>query len=684
MLRAGDTVGGRFELIGEIGEGGMGRVYEAVDHRYDRPAAVKLIGRNLAQDEEFRLRFEREANTAERATHPHVLPVWDHGDHEGLLYLATPLCDTDLASLLGVRGQLATERVLTILTQIAWALDWAHGRGVVHRDVKPENILLITGPGEDHAYLADFGLAKAGMLETLTHADAPAGFTPAYAAPEQWLAQAVGPSADQYALAATLYTCIAGRPPFHPRRGPSLRDAHINEEPPHLDGVVDGIAPALAAAVGRGLAKAPAQRFGTCRELMIAARSAAFADRPAATTASHEMRTAPGRTTPIRADEPSQPPPPPHAAAVDVTRPSDPPAAPPPAPPAPPAPAPQRSEPVAEPPPASDAATRSRKRRALLVAGPVVLLVALGVVAALLIGGGSENRAPVDKRSALPEFAVGAQPTDIVAGSEGSGGIWVANNGDRSVSRIRPSSGVVEPRAIPIGFSPLSLAVGEGKVWVTGLTGGLREIDPRTARPGRSIDLGGVFNAYAVAAGLGAVWIVNGTQGSVTRIGLDAAGATRRKTIAADTGARDVAIGFDSVWVVNHDAGTVLRLAPDGRRLARIRLKGGVKSIATGSGGVWVANPRRGSVFRVSAGSNSLLSEIKVGGRSEDADVVVGGGRVYYVSHDTGTATRIDPKTNKPMGSPVRITRHAAGATIAGNALWVVDRDRPVVLKLAF
>src|SRR5215210_150098 len=201
-LGVGDVVGGRFRLEAELGEGGMSRVYEAVDLKYQRAAAVKVLARWLAEDEEFRHRFERESVAAERVTHPHVLPIWDHGDEKGLLFLATPLCDLDLGDLISDRGRLDIDRALIIIAQVAWALDWAHGRGVVHRDVKPENVLLVSGPDSEHAYLADFGLARARVDDTLTQAGHPPGLTPAYAAPEQWRGEAIGPAADQYAVAA--------------------------------------------------------------------------------------------------------------------------------------------------------------------------------------------------------------------------------------------------------------------------------------------------------------------------------------------------------------------------------------------------------------------------------------------------------------------------------------------------
>src|SRR5919198_1436143 len=270
-LGLGDVIANRFRLIGDIGQGGMGRVFEAVDLKHDRPAAVKVVYRQLARDPEFRMRFEREAQAAEHATHPHVLPVWDFGTDAGHLFLATPLCDTDVAAMVEDDGPLEVETALAIISQIAWALDWAHRRNVVHRDVKPENILIVTGPTQPHAYLADFGMAKVATTMTLTQMGTPAGLSPAYAAPEQWRGERATPATDQYALAGTLYCCLAGHPPLWPRRRTDeLREAHLHEEPPGLGGARDPRLEAAAPALLRSLEKDPAKRYSTCGELCAA------------------------------------------------------------------------------------------------------------------------------------------------------------------------------------------------------------------------------------------------------------------------------------------------------------------------------------------------------------------------------------------------------------------------------
>ncbi|HEY3019205.1 MAG TPA: serine/threonine-protein kinase [Solirubrobacteraceae bacterium] len=643
-LRVKDVVGGRFRLDAELAEGGMSRVYEAVDLKYDRPAAVKVLARWLADDDEFRQRFERESYAAERVTHPHVLPVWDYGEQEGLLYLATPLCDTDLGHLLSDREKLEPEQALSIIAQIAWALDWAHGRGVVHRDVKPENVLLVGGGRGDHAYLADFGLAKSATGTTLTQAGHPAGLTPAYAAPEQWRGDVVGPAADQYALAATLYTCLTGHPPFHPRRGPSLREAHLHEAPPDVSGVVGGVPEGLAASIARGLAKEPGRRFATCREL-VAAAEASLHRRP--------TETAVDRPRGGEAD------------ALDVggTVPS---------------PAVSDLTPTA---PVADAQARvptARRRRTLVIAGAVAA-AALAVLAAVLVlgsGGGGGSSPPAGK---LVRLAVGRAPIDLAAGA---GGVFAANSGSDTLTRIAPRRGVVKQGAVDAVHTPFGVAVGEGRTWAVGPDGELAALDPETGARLAHKALG--IQADGIAAGYGAVWIFNGTGGTVTRVDVRSGHIRMGRTVRVGLGTTDVAVGFGAVWVTNAGSATLVKLDPrTAKVIDTIRLRGGISGVATGNSAVWVSNPGRGRVIRVDPATGAA-KRFAAGRVADDADVAVGDGAVFYVNHDDGTATRLDPATGRRVGAPVRVTASPSSAVVAAHTLWVADIDRGIVAGLRF
>ena len=648
-LRVGDLVGGRFRLDAELAEGGMSRVFEAVDLKYDRPAAVKVLARWLANDDEFRQRFERESYAAERVTHPHVLPVWDYGEQDGLLYLATPLCDNDLGHLLGERKQLEPEHALSIIAQIAWALDWAHGRGVIHRDVKPENVLLVGGPRGDHAYLADFGLAKAGTDNTLTQAGHPAGLTPAYAAPEQWRGDVVGPAADQYALAATLYTCLAGHPPFHPRRGPSLREAHLHEAPPDVSGVVGGMSDGLAATITRGLAKEPAHRFATCRELVAAAETS--------------LRRRPTETAVDRGR-------PEETEALDTTGTVS-------------SPAESDLSPTAPEPAVAPAAPSRRRRRVLVAAGGVV---AAALVAVLVLGsgsgsggggGGGGGAQPAAGR--VVQLPVGRAPIDLAAGR---GGVFVANSGADTLTRIAPQRALIKQGAIAAVKTPFGVAVGDGRVWAVGPNGDLVALDPGTGRRLASKALN--IQSDGIAAGYGAVWIFNGTGGTVTRVDVSSGQPRIGPIVRVGNGPTDIAVGFGAVWVTNTGSATLVRLDPRSGKVTKIiQLRGGISGLAVGERAVWVSNPRQGSVIRVDPATGAL-KRFRVGRPAQEADVAAGDGAVFYVNHDDGTATRLDPGTGRSKGSPVRVTGSPSSAVIAEHTLWVSDIDRATVAGLRF
>lgn len=274
----GTTLGARFEITGLIGGGGMAFVYRAIDHEYDRPAAVKVMQARLARLPEFRQRFQKEAFLANRASHQHILPVWASGEDRGYFYIATPLADTDLASLIARHPDgLPPRRALDIIGKVAWALDFAHSQGVIHRDVKPENVLIAESPDPDtadHVWLSDFGIAKnVDGTARLTAATAP--FTPATAAPEQIQGgRRLDGRVDQYALTCTLYDALCGAGPFSGYRTNELLHAHLAEPPPAISARNPALLPALDAVIARGMAKSPDARYRSCLDMVHAARQA--------------------------------------------------------------------------------------------------------------------------------------------------------------------------------------------------------------------------------------------------------------------------------------------------------------------------------------------------------------------------------------------------------------------------
>jgi serine/threonine-protein kinase len=274
-LGPGSLVAG-YRLEERVGAGGMAVVFRAVDERLNRPVAVKVLAPWVAADAEFRRRFLREARAAAAVDDPHIIPVHEAGDSGGVLFIAMRFVPgRDVGTLLSNEGPLPPARVGAIISPVASALDAAHAAGLVHRDVKPANMLLDARPGRpDHVYLSDFGVAKAEVASgALTLAGQPPG-TPAFAAPEQIEGLAVDGRADQYALACAAFQMLTGHVPFERDERLAVLLAHLQAEPPPLSAVRPGLPPAADPVFARALAKAPEGRYPTCTQFADALRVA--------------------------------------------------------------------------------------------------------------------------------------------------------------------------------------------------------------------------------------------------------------------------------------------------------------------------------------------------------------------------------------------------------------------------
>jgi Protein kinase domain len=273
-LTGAELAGYRIEAV--AGRGGMGVVYRAWHLGLERPVALKVISPDLASRDEFRRRFRRESRLAAALDHPNVLPLYEAGNHDGVLYIAMRWVDgTDLGHLLHDEAPtgLEVDRGVRLVEQVAGALDAAHARGLVHRDVKPANVLLASEGDGEHAYLADFGLAKRESTGGLTETGRWLG-TADYAAPEQIEGGKVGPDADVYALGAVLYAVLTGQPPFPRESAVAVAYAQIHDAPPRPSALRAGLPRGLDSVVTKAMAKRPDERFASAGELATAARAA--------------------------------------------------------------------------------------------------------------------------------------------------------------------------------------------------------------------------------------------------------------------------------------------------------------------------------------------------------------------------------------------------------------------------
>jgi YVTN family beta-propeller protein len=610
--RIGTEVAG-YRIASVLGQGGMGTVYVAEQSSPRRKVALKLLRPELIRDDAFRRRFEHESEAVAATEHPNIIPIYSAGEADGALYIAMRYVEgTDLRELIDTEGPLAPENAVGIVSQVASALDAAHRRGLVHRDVKPGNVLL---DSNGNAYLCDFGLIKRSEVDSgLTKTGQFMGSIE-YCAPEQVRGEEVDGRADVYSLGCVLYESLAGRPPFRRDTEVATLYAHLEEDAPPLPGSVDN-ARDLDRVLQRAMAKRPSDRFATAGELAQAARRASG-------LSSGEKNLPPRRSRRRLAAAVAGLVAVLAVAAVAVVVAVD----------------------------ADEAGGPDRPTPA----GDVVMSMA--------------RLDPVtgELTALIPEIAnpiIGFAGVDLAAGE---GGVWVGNPPD--VLHVDPLTETVRA-TIRVGGGYTVVAVGFRTVWV-GAGDSLQRINPATDALLRPIELPGVeggFFATWVATGEGSVWVLS--DGILFQV--DPIENRLARTIDPIPG-NGVAAGDGSVWVIDNLAGELARIDPvSGRVAASASLPGSLDAVAVGGGHVWVLDQAAGTVAVVEPSTLSVIDTVRVG--SDEHDMVFGGEAVWLADGGEDSVTRIDPLTRETAVFPVPEYAEAIAVDPDNGAVWVLIR----------
>jgi serine/threonine protein kinase len=624
--RLGSTIGG-YRIDSLIGRGGMGVVYLAEDIRLERRVALKILAPELADRTGFRERFIRESRLAASIDHPNVLPIYDAGEEGGVLYIAMRYVDgTDLRRLVEAEGRLDPASAVAVVSQVAAALDAAHARGLVHRDVKPGNVLLSRSERSsmgDHVYLSDFGLTKRTSSDSGVTATGQFVGTMDYAAPEQFEGGTVDGRTDQYSLGCVLFECLTGSVPF-PRDGDAaVMFAHLMAEVPSVRDSRPDLPNGLDEAVRRAMAKDPKDRFPSAGAFAAAAAESVVA--PSASPAATQPGLRRARPWLVAA-----------VAGVAVvglvaallTRGSTPSSSPSPSRGAGPAPAGRAIK--------IDPLTGDVSASAALAQGPLDVAVGEGSVWVTNPAAGSVSRLDSGSGALVAQIPVSRSPTAVAVGE---GAVWVTHPTEGTVSRIDPLAGAVTAE-IPVGVGIGPIAAGGGSVWVASVKEHIvSRIDPeRNAvvettpiewqpQPVGDIEISdiAVDGPDALVASFEALGLVSeidrvDASGTLTSIGrsewrvppgphLAAGSGTAWMTLTMPrfvrsmdlatgslgpvirVGGSPVDITIDAtgyIWVLNQGDGTVWKLSSDGRTLDVINVGTKAMAIGAGDGAVWV------------------------------------------------------------------------------------------------
>jgi protein kinase-like protein len=650
---------GAYRVERIVGRGGMGVVCLAADLQLRRKVALKVLAAHLAEDTRFRSRFLRESELAASLDHPNIIPVYAAGEAGGHLFLAMRYVEGPSLRHLVRIGPLPPAEAISIAAQIASALDAAHAKGLVHRDVKPSNVLIAPtagAGGSDHAYLADFGLSRQLGEQERRGAHEPLMGTVEYAAPEQIRGGDVDGRADVYALGCLLHECLTGLPPFQRSSSAQTLFAHMEEQPPdaswrnpRLDSAVDTV-------LAKALAKAPDERYQNCRDFVDDARLAlGIAPEDRSRLRSHPLLATMALVL---------------AAAVAVA-----------------VWAIARSQ--------EDARAKDAARRILALRS-----------AAPRHSGSSVTR--IDPATNEVVAAVAAPP-DQTALAVGRKAIWVATGHDYGLMRIDPRSNstlfaphvpgrasglaiagatvavVTEPPAAVTILSRRCVFSIASKPCITTIPFSTRKVSPirwvapRPASNGR------------------AIWVTDPARRRIDRIDPYLPKITDIVPIQTLIGGRRInltglAASLDAVWVtgdawrtiVHHNvsgtwfetrplAAYLWRVDPSTHRVgARIRLPRPADSIAVGAGAVWVTGGGRASIWRIDPSRNRVTGRIDTGDSA--SGIAVGHGSLWVGDPEQGVVRRINPKTLRVL-DVITVGPDPQQIAIGFGGVWVTHWD---------
>src|SRR4051794_4462209 len=558
QLPIGSTLAG-YRVLELIGEGAGGTVYLVESAATDERAALKVLAAELAHDERFRRRFLRESTLAAGLRHPHVVPILDFGEADGDLFLAMQYIEgEDLRARLARGGPLDPAEALRVVAQIGEALDEAHAGGLVHRDVKPANILLGAG---GQAFLSDFGLAKhASSASSLTGDHAFVG-TIAYVAPEQIRGEEIDGRADVYSLACVLYEALAGRAPFDRESELAVVFAHLHEPMPRVTDARPELPAGIDNVLRKATAKEPKDRYPTCAALIDGARAALAGERG--------PRGRPGR---------------------------------------------------------------------LALAGIGAALLAGVAVAAILIAGGDDARAPVhrlavgkpglaliDPRTSTvaARVALPGQPSDVIFDRRSA---WALLEAEQRVAQVSLAHRTVV-RAVKLPFAASGIALGSGSLFATERGGGPGVVRVAT-RTGKvtarwNIPARGVRSSdpSSVAYGAGSVWLTRGAE--VVRV--DARSGRVQHRFGVPLTATLLQFAGGDLWAASSENGRVGKIDPATNRVvAGVTLHGWLSGMAVAGGSVWLTAVPDDVVFRLNADDASVEGTSHVGGGAESVSATPG------------------------------------------------------------